>query len=57
MSELGQNASSAMKKTGESVNATASELGKNASDMGSNILNKKGEAAKKIVGGAATGSW
>lgn len=54
MSELGKNASSAMNKTGESVNATANELGKNASEMGSTLLNKTGEVAKKIVGGAAT---
>lgn len=54
VSELGQNASNALNKTGESVNATANELGKNASDVGATILNKTGEAAKKIVGGAAT---
>jgi len=29
-------------------------LGKNASEMGSTLLNKTGEVAKKIVGGAAT---
>ena len=54
VSELGTNASNAMNKTGEAVNATANELGKNASDMGSTILNKTGEVAKKIIGGAAT---
>jgi hypothetical protein len=54
MSELGTNASNAMNKTGEAVNATANELGKNASDMGSTILNKTGEVAKKIIGGAAS---
>ena len=43
-----------MNKTGEAVNATANELGKNASDMGSSILNKTGEVGKKIIGGAAT---
>ncbi len=54
ISELGTNASNALNKTGESVNATANELGKNASDVGATILNKTGEVAKKIVGGAAT---
>jgi hypothetical protein len=48
------NASNAMNKTGESVNATANELGKNASDAGSSLLNQTGEAAKKIIGGAGT---
>ena len=56
MSELGTNASNAMNNTGESVNATANELGKNASDVGSTILNKTGDVAKKIIGGAATGT-
>jgi hypothetical protein len=54
MSELGTNTSNAMNNTGEAVNATANELGKNASDMGSTILNKTGDVAKKIIGGAAT---
>ena len=54
MSELAKNTSSAMNKTGESINATANELGKNASNMGSTLLNKTGEVAKKFVGGAAT---
>jgi len=54
MSELGQNASIALNKTGESVNASANELGKNATDVGATILNKTGEVAKKIVGGATT---
>jgi hypothetical protein len=48
------NASNAMNKTGESVNATANELGKNASDAGSSLLNQTGEVAKKIIGGAGT---
>ena len=39
--------------TGEAVNATANELGKNASDIGSTILNKTVEVGKKIVGGVA----
>ena len=53
-SEVGANASNAMNKTGEGVNATANELGKNASDIGSTILNKTVDVSKKIVGGAAT---
>ena len=48
------NATNAMNKTGESVNATANELGKNASDAGSSLLNQTGEVAKKIIGGAGT---
>jgi hypothetical protein len=36
------------------VNATANELGNNASDIGSTILNKTVEIGKKIIGGAAT---
>jgi methyl-accepting chemotaxis protein len=51
--ERGENTSNTMNKTGEAVNATAYELGKNASDMGSTILNKTGEVGKKIIGGAA----
>ena len=43
-----------MNKTGEVVNATANELGKNASDISLTILNKTVEVGKKIVGGAAT---
>lgn len=38
--DLLENHQNAMNKTGEVVNATANELGKNASDMGSTILNK-----------------
>ena len=53
MSELGTNASNTMNKTGEAVNATANELGKNASDMSSTILNKTVEVGKKIIGGTA----
>ena len=48
------NASNALNKPGASVNATANELGKNASDTGSNLLNQTGEVAKKIIGGAGT---
>ena len=36
------------------VNATVSEVGKNASTEGSSLLNQTGEVAKAIVGGAAT---
>lgn len=36
-----------------SANQTASEFGKNASEVGGEILNKTGEAAKKIGAGAA----
>ena len=43
-----------MNKTGEAVNATANELGKNASDMDSSILNKTVEVGKRMIGGAAT---
>ena len=53
MSELGIDASTATNKTGEAVNATANELGKNASDMGSTLLNKTGDVAKKIIGGGS----
>ena len=42
-----------MNETGETVNATANEMGKNASDIGSTILNKTVEVGKKIIGGAA----
>ena len=42
-----------MNKTNEAVNATVNELGENASDIGSIILNKTGEVGKKIIGGAA----
>ena len=53
-SEVGTNASKAMNKTCEALNAAANELAKNASDIGSTILNKTVEVGKKIVGGAAT---
>jgi hypothetical protein len=48
------NASNAMNKTGEAANATANELGKNASNASSSLLNQTAEVGKKIVGGAAT---
>ena len=47
------NASGALNKTGEAVNATANEVGKNASAIGSSILNQTGEVGKKIIGGVA----
>ena len=42
-----------MNKTGEAVNATANELGKNASTAGSSLLNQTEEVGKKIIGGVA----
>jgi hypothetical protein len=48
-SELGQNASSELNKTGEALG----EFGKNATEVGGDILNKTGEAAQKIGAGAA----
>jgi uncharacterized membrane protein YeiB len=48
------NASNAMNKTGEAANATVNELGKNASNASSSLLNQTAEVGKKIVGGAAT---
>ena len=54
MSEVGKNASNVANKTGEAMQSTANAVGKNASEMGSTLLNKTGEVAKKIVGGAAT---
>jgi hypothetical protein len=47
--ELAQNASSAFNKSGISLG----EVGKNASYVGGDILNKTGETAKKIGEGAA----
>lgn len=43
----------AVAKMSASANQTASELAKNASDVGGEILNKTGEAAQKIGAGAA----
>ena len=45
--------SKAAAKMSASANQTASELGKNASEVGAEILNKTGEAAKKVGIGAA----
>jgi len=47
--ELAQNASAVMNQSGISLG----EVGKNASDVGGNILNATGETAKKIGEGAA----
>ena len=47
--ELAQNASSAFNKSG----IILGEMGKNASDVGVDILNKTGETAKKVGIGAA----
>ena len=47
--ELAQNASSAFNKSG----IILGEMGKNASDVGGDILNKTGETAKKVGIGAA----
>jgi hypothetical protein len=44
---------SAVAKMSASANQTTSELAKNASEVGSQILNKTGEAAQKIGAGAA----
>jgi hypothetical protein len=44
---------SAVAKMSGSANQTTSELAKNASEVGSQILNKTGEAAEKIGAGAA----
>ena len=48
-SELGQNASLAINRTGESLG----EVGKNATEIGGDILNKTGEGVKGFLGGAA----
>ena len=48
-SELGQNASTAVNRTCESLG----EIGKNATEIGGDILNKTGEGVKGFLGGAA----
>lgn len=48
-SELAQNTSSALNKTGESLQG----MGKNVTEAGKSLLNKTEEAAKKIGEGAA----
>ena len=45
--------SNAINKTGEAMNATVSEVGKNASTGGSSLLNQTEEVGNKIIGGAA----
>jgi methyl-accepting chemotaxis protein len=52
-SELGQNVSSVLNKTGENVHSTLRELGHNVSNVSSDILNKTEEAGKKVGIGAA----
>jgi hypothetical protein len=52
-SELGQNASLGLNKAREEVGSTLNQLGQNMSDVGSGILNKTEDAAKKIGTGAA----
>ena len=52
MSEMGQNASSAVGSAINSANQTATELGKDASYTGESLLNQTGEVAKKIIGAA-----
>ncbi len=47
------NISGSLNKTAESANNTLNQLGKNISEAAPGILNKTGEVAKKIVGGAA----
>ncbi len=54
MSELGKNTSNTMSNASGAINQTVGELGKNASSTGEMLLNKTGEVAKKLVGGAAT---
>jgi hypothetical protein len=54
MSEMGQNASSAVGSAINSADQTSTELGKDASDTGESLLNQTGEVAKKIISGAAT---
>ena len=48
-SELGKNASAELNKTGEALG----EFGKNATEVGGDILNKTGEGVKGFLGGAA----
>jgi hypothetical protein len=51
-SGLGQNTSLGLNKTREQVGSTLNQLGQNMSDVGSGILNKTEEAAKKVGMGA-----
>jgi len=46
--------SGAVNNVTQSANLTMSTVGKNLSDAGGSLLNKTGEVAKKIVGGAAS---
>ena len=47
------NISGTMNNVTQSANSTMSTVGKNLTDSGESLLNKTGEVAKKIVGGAA----
>lgn len=51
MSEMGQNASSAV---GSAINSADQTSTEDASNTGESLLNQTGELAKKIIGGAAT---
>ena len=42
-----------MNNVTQSANSTMSAVGKNLTDAGGSLLNKTGEVAKKIIGGAA----
>ena len=52
-SELGQNASSVLNNACDKVGSALGELKQNMSEVGTEILNKTEEAAKKIGTGAA----
>ena len=47
------NISSAVNNVTQSANSTMPAVGKNLTDTGGTLLNKTGEVAKKIVGGAS----
>jgi hypothetical protein len=48
-----RNMSGTMNYVTQSANSTMSAVGKNLTDAGGSLLNKTGEVAKKLVGGAA----
>jgi hypothetical protein len=52
-SELGQNATLALKEAGKEVGSTLNELGQNMSYVGSEILNDTEETARNVGIGAA----
>ena len=43
-----------MNNVTQQSNSTMSAVGKNVTDAGGSLLNKTGEVAKKIIGGAAS---